>query len=97
MKIHFERSGGFAGLTLRTVVDSTDLHPAAAHELATLVDQSGLATASGHRIVNRIADAFSYSLTIDDDGRCSAFASDETSLPDAARPLIDWLTRRAQR
>jgi hypothetical protein len=97
MKIHFERSGGFAGLTLHTVVDSTDLHPAAARELATLVDQSGLAMASGHRTVNRTADAFSYSLTIDDDGRCSAFASDETSLPDAARPLVDWLTRRAQR
>ena len=95
MKIHFERSGGFAGLTLSTVVDSAELHPSAARELASLVDRSGLTAAAGHRTTNRAPDGFSYSVTIDDGGRCSDFASDETSLPDSARPLVDWLTRRA--
>lgn len=95
MKIRFERSGGFAGLTLHTVVDSAELHPTAARELATLVDRSGLITTTGARTVNRIADGFSYSVTIDDGERCSAFASDDSSLPDSARPLVDWLTRRA--
>jgi len=97
LKIHFERSGGFAGLTLRAVVDSTELQPAAAHELAGLVDRSGLTTAIGDRTVNRTADGFSYSVTIDDGVRSTAFASDETSLPDSARPLVDWLTRQALR
>jgi hypothetical protein len=94
MKIHFERSGGFAGITLRTVVDSADLHPTAARELRALVDRAGLTT-STHRSVNRTADGFAYSVTIDDGAHCTDFAGDESSLPTAVRPLVDWLTRRA--
>jgi hypothetical protein len=96
MKIHFERSGGFGGLTLRTVVDSAELHPKAAHELAKLVAGSELTGSRGQQSVNRTADGFSYSVTIDDGERCSEFAGDETSLPESVRPLVDWLTRRAR-
>ena len=42
MKIHLERSGGFAGMTSSTTVDSKALAPNDANELQKLVDKSNL-------------------------------------------------------
>jgi hypothetical protein len=98
VKIHFERSGGIAGLRLHADVDSADLQPDEARELDELVGHSGLATPTPPRHpAIRVADGFSYSFAIDDGVQRNAFACEETALPPSARPLVDWLTRRALR
>ncbi len=42
MKIHLERSGGFAGMTSSTTVDTKALAPNDANELQTLIHKSNL-------------------------------------------------------
>lgn len=44
MQIRFERSGGFAGLTLSTTIDPNELPPKEAKELLTSLDESGILT-----------------------------------------------------
>ncbi len=42
MQIRFERSGGFAGLTLSTTIDPTELPPEEARDLLETLDDSGI-------------------------------------------------------
>ncbi len=93
MRISFERSGGFAGIKLRRVIDSKDLLPAEATRLETLLRESRFyelppelkATSPG-------IDRFHYRVTVEDDKTVRTVEASEASVPDEMRPLIDWLT-----
>jgi hypothetical protein len=99
MHIIFERSGGIAGRTVRTSVDSSKLAPEEAQHLAQLVEDSGFfqLPATLPPPAQGGADRFQYRLTIDDDGRQHSVEMREDGVPPPARPLVDWLTRQARR
>jgi hypothetical protein len=98
MHITFERSGGIAGRTVRSNVDSSQLTPEEADHLAQLVEDAGFfqlpatvpAPAQGG------ADRFQYRLTIDDGRRRHSVQMREDAVPAPVRPLVDWLTRQAR-
>ena len=93
MNIHFERSGGFAGLRLSHDVNSETLPPDQGAELNRLVESSDFfhlpktvsaATPGG--------DRFQYKLTVKSGPTEHTVALDEAAVPEKLRPLLNWLT-----
>jgi hypothetical protein len=98
MRIHFERSGGFAPAAMkRSVTVDTETLPAdEARELVSLVESANLANLpppSGPRSAR--PDAFSYTLTIEDGGRQQTVCASDAEMPEAMYRLVAWLRKRA--
>lgn len=96
MTISFERSGGFAGLTLRTVVDTDALPPDEAERLRKLVARAGFFDLPGALPGGEGADRFQYVVTAEDGERRHTVRTGEAEAPDALRELLDELTRLAR-
>ncbi len=94
MRIRFERSGGFAGRSIRGLVDSSSLPEVQARHLAELIEQAHffdlplklVSTGPG-------ADRFSYKVTIETESASHTVEAGEAAIPPELRPLLDWLTR----
>jgi hypothetical protein len=98
LHIEFERSGGFAGVVLRTSVDSSELPREEAAELEALVARAslpGLAARSGGS--PPAPDRFQYVLTILRDGRTQRIRFSERDVTPELRPLLDRLLDLARR
>lgn len=94
MKILFERTGGFAGLKLQRAFDSEDLPPGEAKRFHALLKNSRiLEMPEIAGPVTSGVDRYRYKLTIENDEGVRTVEAAETSLSDAMRPLIEWLTR----
>jgi hypothetical protein len=98
--IVFKRTGGFAGLSTRMEIDSTDLEPAEAMELKQLIEGSGFfeAFTPGYSII-QMPDQFQYHITIEHLGNRRTLELNDGAVPDLIRPLIHYLVRltRARR
>ncbi|HWQ31598.1 MAG TPA: protealysin inhibitor emfourin [Blastocatellia bacterium] len=98
MQIHFERTGGFAGITLKTDVDSEKLPAREARTLnrlieeARLLDQPARASGAGDQ-----PDQFQYEITVSDAGRTRTIQTSDAAVSDEMRELIAWLTRAARK
>jgi len=98
MRISFERTGGFAGITKKTTVDTAELPANEAKTLLQLVEAADL-----FRLPERItspspqSDRFQYKLTVEDNGKQHTVTVSEAGLPGTLRPLIEWLQTIAQK
>ncbi|MBG1269331.1 protealysin inhibitor emfourin [Nostoc sp. WHI] len=98
MRISFERTGGFAGISKKTTVDTADLPPNEAATLLRLVEVADL-----FRLPEQItspnpqSDRFQYKLTVEDNGKQHTVTVSESALPGTLRPLIEWLQNTAQK
>ena len=92
VRIEFERSGGVAGVSMRTAVDSQKLDPARAAELEGLLGCVEGAPAGGPGG----ADRFQYDLKIIHGGQQTAVTLRDGSLTDQQRRLVDLLTELAR-
>ena len=100
MRIHFERTGGVAGVRLASNLASDALPESEALALKRLVEASGffdlparidaLASGSG-------GDRFNYTITVDDGPRSQTVQVSEAAAPPALRALIGWLSQAARR
>lgn len=99
VRIHFERSGGFAGPAMRRTctVDSDALPAEEAEEVRSLVQAADIATLASHpaRSDSIRPDAFRYRLTIEIGGRQHTVEVTDTDMPASLRPLVKWLAKRA--
>lgn len=92
MRISFERSGGFAGMTRTTNIDTANLAPNEANQVSQLVNQASffelpqLITCATSQ-----SDRFEYTLTVEDNGKQHAVTVNESAIPSNLKPLIDWL------
>lgn len=97
MRMTFERTGGFAGITMTKVLDTTTLPENEAKQLRQLID-----AADFFRLPNIIPshspqpDRFQYQLTVEDDGKQHSVEVGEQAIPGTLRPLIDWLMMAAR-
>jgi hypothetical protein len=94
MRIFFERTGGFAGIKIKTSLDSSTLPPREARRLQRLLKQSGFfnlppVLESGEPG----ADRFSYKVTIETEGRKHTVEAAEAAVPGTMRPFLDFLAR----
>jgi hypothetical protein len=98
MKIEFERTGGFAGLTLKKVIDSDKLPPEDANRLQRLIEASDFfnlpvaIAASGPSV-----DRFHYTVTVVESGKKHTVDVDEAAVPPELKPLLQWLTAAARK
>lgn len=98
MKITFRRSGGVAlGTKISEAKEDTDLLPPdEAASVKSVVEQSGILEAEGGR-APRARDAFSLEIIIEtDDGKVYHKVFDQTTLPESADPLIEYLTAKSK-
>jgi hypothetical protein len=97
-RIELERSGGFAGVALRTAVDSRELGPDEAREFARLLDAVDLAALARESRAHRPgADRFEYDLAVERGGRRTQITLGETQVTPELRPLLERLVDRARR
>lgn len=95
MKITYMQSGGFVGAVKGCVIDAASLAPDERQELESLVAASGL-TESGESFSAAGRDLRQYDIMIEHDAAVQRLACDERTVPEAARPLITFLSARAR-
>ncbi len=95
VRIDVVRSGGFAGMTMRSAVDTAELPPEQAARLEQAIERIDFAelqrapSASASKV-----DRFQYDLIITDDDRRQQLSTGEEELPPELRQLLDELLRR---
>ena len=97
MRISFERSGGFAGITMKTAVDEKDLTPGEAQKLRQLVEEADFFNSPG-KITSRSPqpDRFQYELRLEEKGRQHTVTMSEEAMPAKLKPLVNWLVEKAR-
>ncbi|MGB7573906.1 MAG: protealysin inhibitor emfourin [Thermodesulfobacteriota bacterium] len=97
MRISFERSGGFAGIIMKTAVDEKDLAPGEAQKLRQLVEEADFFNSPG-KITSRSPqpDRFQYELRLEEKGRQHAVTVSEEVMPAKLKPLVQWLMGKAR-
>jgi hypothetical protein len=93
MRIHFERSGGFAGMRMTTTVDTSTIPPDEAQELQKLVESAEFFSLP-ELIPTRGSqtDRFRYKVKVETGGRRHTVDTGEDAAPDTLRPLLRRLT-----
>jgi hypothetical protein len=94
MRVHFERSGGFAGLRMSCTIDSDELPDDEAHALREEIEQASFFNLP-HRLFEPAvgADRFQYEVSVDMGEREHTVEVGEAAMPDSLRPLIQHLER----
>jgi hypothetical protein len=93
MKIRFERSGGFAGLTFDDTIDLNKLSADDASNIRQLVNNSGLLSMPQSLASFRSGpDRFQYVITIEDQETTHTVKLDEEAVPPSMKPLLQRLT-----
>jgi hypothetical protein len=97
MKIQLERTGGFAGIPLRTNVDTDNLDDQSKRTLQSLVDSSRFFDLPA-RLSSPTpgADRFQFKVTIQDGNRSHTVEADEGALAPEVQALFQYLTRLAR-
>ena len=98
-RIEFERSGGFAGIPLRSTTDSRELTPDEAREIDQLLEQvdfEALAKAAETSSGRSAADRFQYDLTLERGDQQLHLRLGEQDVPPMLRPLLERLLQQAR-
>ncbi|MGO8991596.1 MAG: protealysin inhibitor emfourin [bacterium] len=97
LRISIERSGGFAGITMKTAVDKKDLAPDEALKLHQLVEDADFFNLPREIMPpSRSRDRFQYKLTVEENGRQHTVRVTEEAMPEKLKPLVKWLMERAR-
>lgn len=98
MKIHFERTGGLAGMKLQGDIDADKLSPAEARQLNKMIDAAKLfdlpESVTGK---SQGADQFQYKLVVESQGRTKTIRTNDAAASEALAQLLDWLTDKARK
>jgi hypothetical protein len=94
-----QRSGGFAGVVLRSTVDTDDLDPAERVNYLELLDGLDLAELAkgAKQPAPQQPDRFHYDLSVELDGQHFALQYGEHDLPTQLKPLTQLLVERARK
>jgi hypothetical protein len=97
-RIEFERSGGFAGISLKTSVDSRAISPEEVRKFDELLDRIDVTTlTNSSEAAATQADQFQYDLTIEHGGKREHLTVRERDVPKELRPLLERLLERAKK
>jgi hypothetical protein len=108
MKIHLERSGGFAGMTSSTTVDTKALAPNDANELQNLIHKSNLFEGSAKsaqqpnpspktKTKKGAADYFTYKITIRNGDKEQSMECNDVNMQADVKGLVDFVTKHGQK
>ncbi len=91
MHVHFERSGGFAGITLSCDFDSANLSPEENSDLTRLLTESHFFELPAAMPAQSGADLFQFNITVDNGTQKHSVVFDQKSAPEYLKPLLQWL------
>ncbi len=92
MRIHLERTGGFAGRRVEVSLDSSSLPPTQAKRLRTLIARSHFFDLPIRLTsISDTPDRFHYRITVEEDDKSHTVEAAEAEVPGQMRPLLDWL------
>ncbi|MFQ4146125.1 protealysin inhibitor emfourin [Chlorogloeopsis sp. ULAP02] len=98
MRISLERTGGFAGISKKTTLDTANLASEEAKQLPLLVEAANFFNLPANMTTPRNQpDRFQYTLMVEDNGRQHTVRVSEAALPGTLRPLIEWVQTRAKK
>ena len=92
MKIHFARTGGFAGMRTEATFDTATLPEETARELEALVAEACFFDLPETPPASFSPDTFQYVVTVENDDRRHTVRTGEGAAPDALQPLLRRLT-----
>lgn len=97
-KITFQRSGGFAGITLSSVLDPDTLPENESAQARRLIEAANLFELP-KPVKSRSAarDTFEYKITIREKGRRRTIVIGDQSAPANLKPLIDYLVEQSKK
>jgi hypothetical protein len=97
LRISFERSGGFAGITMKTAVDEKDLAPDQAQKLRQLIEEADFFNLSGKMMARSPQpDRFQYELKLEENDRKHTVMVSEEAMPARLKPLVNWLMEKSR-
>jgi hypothetical protein len=101
MKIYFERSGGFMGRTVSTVVDTNELPPEEALKLLEILDDTDFFAlpeepGGGPESAPGAADQLCYKVTVEVAGVQHTVETSDIEAPPQLQPLFQELTQLAR-
>ena len=96
MHISFERSGGFAGMTIILTVETASLSTDAAAQLCNLVAAADFFHLPAEIPTPVQPDRFQYKVAIEENGQKHIVTVGEAGVPDTLRPLLEWLMEAAR-
>ena len=97
MHIHFERTGGFAGMRMTTTVNTESLSSKDASDLRKMVNTAGFFDLPAViRTMAQGADRFHYKLTVEVEGQRHTVETSEAAASEALRRLLRRLTAMAR-
>jgi len=96
MKLTFQQSGGFAGLSRGCELDTDQMDHEEAARLQRLIETSGLLGATDAPPRAPFPDAHAYQFTITDAGHTRHVILTDSDLTDELMPLIDALRSRSK-
>ncbi len=97
MRINFERTGGFANVPLRAEIDTAQMTPERAQELARLIEQARPLDQPGQQSSSSMPDDLQYQVTIEDSSGTKTIRTSDSAAKDELKLLFDWLGEEALR
>jgi hypothetical protein len=97
MKIYFERSGGFAGISTATTVDYNSLSFDERDVIKNMVDSANFFDLPQETpLPKRGADYFKYKITVemDDNKKSHTIKTNDITMPPSLRPLVNYLQNK---
>jgi hypothetical protein len=100
MKIHFERSGGFAGISTATTVDYSSLPFDEQDRLRNLIDNAKFFDLPSETpLPKKGADYFKYKIMIEmeeNNKKSHTVKTNDMTMPSELRPLVDYLQNKTK-
>jgi hypothetical protein len=101
MKIFFERSGGLAGISNRTMVDTHSLPSDEARKIQGMIDSAkeffDSNTSSSSLPPKRAADYYKYKVRVEtEEGKENSIETNDITMPSELKPLIKYLMEKAK-
>ena len=97
-KIYFERSGGFAGISISTIVDIYSLPPEEAHKIQSMIENAKEFLYQPSKLPLppvQGADYFKYKVTVETEQDKYTTETNDITMPSELRPLISYLEKKA--
>jgi hypothetical protein len=88
MHVHFVRTGGFAGLQVKTDIDSADLPADEASALLQDIENADFFSLPAEMTAKGEVDRFQYTISVEAEGKKHTIEVSEPAMPDSLRPLV---------
>jgi transposase len=90
--VTFKRSGGFIGQGMKYVLDLNHLPTGNAKKLVRLIKKAGFFNLPENLITKFMPDEYQYTLTVDVGITSHTVRTNDTTMPESLRPLVDELS-----